>query len=360
MNRRFFGLLAGAPQVSPTCGNNRINFLIIANLPVLLILLLSSCISPAEPDEEFWLENPFMADPGQIYEINFVTAIDTLQSGTLYTGRTELLKTPLAEMAHKAIIIKADDLKGQISDKWQRYFGIVESHDIYHSAGIICNSIASITNQNRNDLIAHLERRCEFWLHGWNHNLSDTLTEFQGSSYQDQFDNLRRSVDTVTNQLGYTMHTFGAPGNRYDDNTIAALNAVPELHVWLGGTDSVGLLNIPIAWVAENPSGTLRDPESFLERIKIYGQRDAIMMQVHPNAWDEEEMNNFDIILGSLTQSDSTIFMTPYQYFKRVADRDSVSVFKVDSTTYRFDFTRAQYDHLFEFDQPFTFSIFDP
>lgn len=323
---------------------------------VALSLFLCSC-NPNDPPGVQWYDELLLAEPGNVYEVTFDTAVDSLAVQTEYVGRDQLLLTPLHDLAAKAIIIKADDLRGRVTGKWKRYFQLVEGYGIHHSAGLICQSLASVDKLNRAYLSFLLRKRCELWLHGWNHFLSDSRAEFQGSSYQQQYDHLRMSVDIVQEQLGYTMHTFGAPGNRLDDNTTLALNAIPEIKVWLAGKEDGGLFDIPIAWVTEYPPGTLRPPEQFLSRFDMFRERDAILLQLHPNAYDDAEFGYLSTVLDSLTSLDSRIFMTPYQYYIRVTDRDVISVFKIDETKYRLNFTAAKFGHLVEFDQPYTLSI---
>jgi hypothetical protein len=289
-----------------------------------------------------------------MYEITFSYPVDSLPSDAEYSGRNELLNTPLRDIASKAIIIKADDLSGQISDKWRRYFQLIEEYKIYHSAGVICQTLGPISNLGADYLDARHNGGCELWLHGWDHYLSDPIFEFQGTSYQEQYDHLRQSIDMVEDKLSFTMHTFGAPGNRFDVNTALALAAVPEIKVWLGGSEGTDLLNIPIASVAENPSGNMLTVDQVLSRFDNHLERDAILIQIHPNAWDDDEFGHFTDVLDTLVQLDQRVFMMPYQYFKRVADRDVISVFKVDSTTYRLDLTRATYAHRIAFDVPYS------
>ncbi|MCH7858648.1 MAG: DUF2334 domain-containing protein [Candidatus Marinimicrobia bacterium] len=293
-------------------------------------------------------------EPGQIYTLIFTQILDTLPSQTTYAGREELLKTPLHDLVAKGIIIKADDLKAQFTENWQRFFMLMDIYQIPHSAGLICQTIRNLSPANRQNLSDRLEAQCELWLHGWDHFLSDSRAEFQGASFQEQYQHLRWSLDLVYRELSYTMHTFGAPGNRIDDHTAAALLAIPELIVWLWGKPVPGLFTIPITAVAESSTGVARDLDSFQARFQRYGSEDVITLQIHPNLWSDDDFTRFTAALDTLILLDAYAFMTPYQYYTRVMDRDFITVTKVDSLTYQLDFTRTNFPHTIFFADRFT------
>lgn len=128
--------------------------------------------------------NSITTEPGQSYTLVFTQILDTLPSQTTYAGREDLLNTPLHDLAAKGIIIKADDLKAQLTENWQRFFTLMDAYQLPHSAGLICQTMQNLSPGNRQDLSDRLEAQCELWLHGWDHFLSDPLAEFQGASYR--------------------------------------------------------------------------------------------------------------------------------------------------------------------------------
>ncbi|MFC1480934.1 hypothetical protein ACFL6E_01645 [Candidatus Neomarinimicrobiota bacterium] len=278
----------------------------------------------------------------------------TVAPGFSYTFKfTSLPESPFASLTKNALIIKADDLTSLTTGRWQRYFFLVESLGIHSSAGLITSSFRRLGNPYGDYFGDRINRGCELWHHGLTHSLSGNQGDFCGTSLSEQTAYLATGFKIVEDSLGYTMHTFGAPGNCWDDTTITAITKFPNLKVWLGGTSIPGKLNIPIRWMME-ASGHIYDLDTMTSRFSAYQDQQVVMFQIHPDVWTEVDFNQFEINMEYLMSRDDYVFMTPYEFFKIDNDRENIILSQLDSLTYTVDLTNAIYSHTFEFDADFT------
>ena len=290
---------------------------------------------------------------GKIYELEFLEEMDDLTFPSVLDSQELLLKSPLNYFAKKALIIKADDLKSDITARWQRYFNLIIKYGIRSTAGVITKYFAIISSNNIEYHQALLAGGFEYWHHGWDHQLAADVSEFKGTSYDHQYTHLRDGIDLIQSKLDYTIHSFGAPGNAWDATTAAALAKIPEIKVWLYGQDLPGKMNIPVSYIVEAWSEIFTLDEIKTKFAAVY-DRPVVMFQIHPNAWDDKDFERFEAAMDYLVALDDWVFMTPYEYFKLAADRDNISVEKLDRLTYRIDLTAAGYDHDIHLEAHFT------
>lgn len=236
-------------------------------------------------------------------------------------------QTPPARTAPPHVVLKLDDLvvhKGSpdgVHPAWKRIADLVRERKIKATFGIICNSLEGdqpryfqwIKEQ-------HASGRIEFWCHGYDHKQwtadGATLQEFKGTSFEHQRDALQKSERLAKEKLGFPLAAFGAGYNAIDENTVRALEAVPEITVWLYGNskspagklvlDRVGPVNI------EQPT-FVPDVEKFKAGYSRYPRRDYFVIQGHPTQWNEERFAQFVRILDFLTEQ-GAVFTTPSEY----------------------------------------------
>jgi hypothetical protein len=231
------------------------------------------------------------------------------------------------------IILKADDLKNYVgydptdvtippvSLEWQRFVDFIEFRGIKASIGIICNSLAG-NDQKYFDYITSVAQRgfIEFWNHGLTHekweNNNVTYYEFQHTSYEFQKSHLETAQELATNKLSLTLAAFGAPFNRFDNNTARALREFPDIEIWLlGGTGAdKEVLGVPsegpvrLEYGFNNPDCT-QFKADYEDNLDL----DYIVLQAHPGYWDQAKFDEFVCVINYLTQEGAT-FMTPSEY----------------------------------------------
>jgi hypothetical protein len=245
-------------------------------------------------------------------------------------GVFERLEGPILApaAATRVIILKADDLRGTITPQFSRYIDFVQSQGIASGLGLIVSSLldASEDDVARLKTLAAQPESFEIWLHRWYHQwggfepvpLYDA--EFKGSSLELQTLFLKWSLGLAKLVLGIELHTFGAPGNAFDEDTPKALEKFPSLQVWLYGpanakTRLLVLLRPPDIFI-EPSVGNVIDPGEFKKRWESSASKyDVITLQLHPNGWDDEDWARFEEIIRFLKSQPNVQFMTPYNYF---------------------------------------------
>lgn len=226
------------------------------------------------------------------------------------------------------IILKADDLRfdnsNVISPGWQTFIDYIEDSKIKASIGIIGNSLEQ-GNDEYFSLIKtiHNKGNIEFWNHGYSHYSNDDsenpVWEFRNTPYNQQYENLLRTQELAKTKIGITLHAFGAPFNQTDENTVKAIEDIEDIKVWLfGNTSSTKLVlkrYCDIEYPTHNP-----DYKKFLKNYN--SGREYLLLQIHPNSWDNERFNQFKQIIEFLIQGNAT-FITPFEYYQSL-NKDNI------------------------------------
>lgn len=221
------------------------------------------------------------------------------------------------------IILKADDLVFDksyiISQNWKRFISYIKTKRIKSSIGIIGNSLKK-RNSKYFSLIKNLNKSgyFEIWNHGYNHFLNDTkrdgkiYSEFSNTSYKFQKKYLLKTQNLAKKKLGITLHTFGAPGNAIDENTLQVIDEVDDIKVWLiGDISSTKLILSDHCWI-ERP---IHNP-NYQRFLNCYNPKlEYLLLQIHPHSWDEGRFEQLKKIIEYLIQEGVT-FILPYEYYE--------------------------------------------
>ena len=221
------------------------------------------------------------------------------------------------------VFLKADDLDYDrvniISPRWQRFIGIIKKKKIKANMGLIGTSL----EKGNSDYIAAVKQlakngRFEIWNHGYDHVLQqvsdagEVYSEFQNSAFAYQKDHLLRTQRLAKSKLGMVIHTFGAPGNRIDVNTKTALDDIADIKVWYYGLPDPPRLVLKRMGELEFPAGN-PDFEQFIARYQP--ENDYIVLQLHPNMWNDEQFAEFEKTIDFLIKQQVT-FINPYEYYQ--------------------------------------------
>jgi len=223
------------------------------------------------------------------------------------------------------IFLKADDFifdaSNIISPRWISFVNFIKSRRIKASLGLIGNSL----EKGNAAYFLYLKMLddsgyFEIWNHGYNHILNgmnqngEKFHEFWNTSYDYQKTHLLKTQYLAKEKIGITLHTFGAPGNAWDNNTLKAIEDIDEIKVWYFGPESYSKLSLKRLAEIEFPT-THPDFQKFKDNYNA--QEDYLALQVHPRAWDENEFSEFKKIVNFLIQNDVT-FITPYEYYQLI------------------------------------------
>lgn len=243
------------------------------------------------------------------------------------SGKSHRNTTQLNEPT-QVIILKADDLVFHDSVQvfnpcWETYLDYIISKNIPSSVGVIMNSLDK-GNKKYVEKVRMLQEKngIELWNHGYTHDMNgktesgEKAYEFLRTTEQFQYGQFIKSQKAAREKLGITIRTFGSPGNGMDANTTKAIDAIPELEVWLYGdpaSTKFVLKRLP-GCDAEHP---VHNPD--FEHFKSHYDpaQPYLVMQYHPMSWDERRFGEFKKIIDFLLQK-PVRFMTPYAYYQEM------------------------------------------
>lgn len=226
---------------------------------------------------------------------------------------------------NQLIILKADDLLYDkstiISNNWTRFLHYVVSEKIKSSVGLIVNSLET-DDERYFGMLKYLDRTgfVELWNHGYDHLLDaqhpngELYDEFRNSSIEYQKNQLRKAQELSNEKLNIMLRTFGAPGNKIDDNTLLALEDFDDVKVWFFGLKGSSKLVLERSADIEYPAG-IPDYNSFVQNYDP--GREYLVLQIHPNQWDEGQFETFKQIIEFLKEKQST-FILPYEYYNSI------------------------------------------
>jgi len=220
------------------------------------------------------------------------------------------------------ILLKADDFVlnsfGQVPPAWLKFIDFIVSRRIRASLGLIAQSL----EKGNFFSLPYLTRLgssvvFEIWNHGYNHLLDKTsanghkFDEFRAAPLPFQEEHLRKAQQIVREKLGITMHTFGAPGNKIDDNTKKALNELSEIKVWYFGESDPQKLVLKRLAEIELPTFN----PNFEQFVSHYDPAQPYLaLQIHPGLWNARQFNEFRQIIDFLISRDVT-FINPFEYY---------------------------------------------
>jgi peptidoglycan/xylan/chitin deacetylase (PgdA/CDA1 family) len=128
-------------------------------------------------------------------------------------------------------IIKADDfLKNGFSRRWSFFLENLNRLGIPSSLGVVGTGVerwATGIRGLRDQLAIH-----ELFAHGYDHFINKNgLSEYYGTSYDEQAESIRRTLLSAETKLGKTIISFGAPGNKTDDTTRKVLQDMQNIKI---------------------------------------------------------------------------------------------------------------------------------
>ena len=239
---------------------------------------------------------------------------------------------PAAELGKnkQVVLLKLDDVvasrigKGPVSARWQRTADFLKASNIKGSFGVICESLEK-DNPPYFQWIKDLQNAglIEIWMHGYHMKKADEPGEFDHGSAAEQREILAKAERLAQEKLGFSLPAFGPHWTATTDATDEALEGVPEVAIWLYGPSKPKFftrLSIERVMALENPT-FVPDPvkfKSFYE--KAAANREVLVLQGHPDQWDEKRWTGFVEIVEFL-KSKNVEFSTPSEYLKRTKEK---------------------------------------
>ena len=243
-----------------------------------------------------------------------------------------LAVTALSAADDKVVIWKLDDVKAgekkRLAPGFKRVAEWAKAEKTVVTMGVICDSLA----QPNADDVAWIKANAienggvvEFWHHGWDHRswadaTGKAMWEFRGPDAATQAKHLKDACELFKKTTGLTFHAFGAPFNQADDATIAAMDAVPELTIWMYPPKNetkrkiLGRsLNIEVA------TGKV-SYDKFAKDYAAKKPNTMMLLQGHCGMWNDDSFNDF-VKIATLLKQDGWTTLTSAQYVDKTAKK---------------------------------------
>jgi peptidoglycan/xylan/chitin deacetylase (PgdA/CDA1 family) len=228
-----------------------------------------------------------------------------------------------ADTKPQVILLKLDDVAARhtgaspVSLRWQRVLDYLNTTHTKASFGIICESLEKDDADYFNWIKGiHVAGLIEFWCHGYHMKKADEPGEFEQGTAAEQKTIFEKCERLAKEKLGFSLSAFGPHWSGTTDATDEALEAVPDVKIWLYGPAKPKFftrLSIERVMALENPT-FVPDAEKFKTLYeKAASKREVLVLQGHPDQWTDERWNGFVAIIDFL-KSKNVVFMTPSEY----------------------------------------------
>jgi peptidoglycan/xylan/chitin deacetylase (PgdA/CDA1 family) len=229
--------------------------------------------------------------------------------------------------SQQIILLKLDDVvaahsgKAPVSARWQRIADFLKTNNIKGSFGIICESLEKDNAayfQWIKDI--HDAGLIEFWCHGYHMKSASEPGEFDHGTVEEQKAALEKSERLAKEKLGFPLPAFGPHWSATTEATDEAVQAVPEIRIWLYAPPGLKYFNrlaLERVMGLENPT-FVPDPAKFKATYeRSPSKREVLVLQGHPDQWDDTRWAGFVEIIEFL-KSKNVVFSTPSDYLKKV------------------------------------------
>ena len=157
----------------------------------------------------------------------------------------------------------------------------------------------------------------EFWHHGYRQRkATDPTGEFE-ESFEVQKTALERTQALAKEKLGITFTCFGPHWSGTNQDTVRAVEAMPEIEMWFYGPKAFSRFAFEGVLTLENPVHVPDFAKFKATYDRIAFAKPYLALQGHPNSWDDPRWDNFVQIIDFL-KSKGCVFVTPSEYLKTV------------------------------------------
>lgn len=232
-------------------------------------------------------------------------------------------ETGTAPRPPQVVILKLDDLRNvdnaPVHKNWQRMANYLATNRLHASFGIIGSSLESESPAYFDWIkLQHSKGAIEFWLHGYHLRTKDDKTgEFEQGSAAGQQAVLERVEKLAKEKLGFTFAAFGPHWTGTTVETEKALQAVPEITIWLNGPATPAFYkktSLPRCIAMEDTTFVPDFGKFKTAYSQFAATQPFLVLQGHPVAWVKEEQWTGFFNIVEFLKSKGCIFMTPSEY----------------------------------------------
>jgi len=185
------------------------------------------------------------------------------------------------------IVFRLDDIYLNSNAIENQIFGIFEKHQVPLNIGIIPFDKSEMPFVNSEVTLSKNLIPC---LHGYTHSRSGTKGEFDGLTFEAQFNMLEKGKSHLVNNLKIDFDCFIPPWNKYDENTIRALEKNQINYI-------SGSLNKEFGFLNEIPCSVehfdLIDKFWFRLFLRLLPQSTTLVILFHNYNFSEHSTNYF-------------------------------------------------------------------
>ena len=237
----------------------------------------------------------------------------------------------LTAAEEKVVIWKMDDVrageKRRLQAGFKRLAEWAQAEKTVVTMGVICDSFA----QPNADDIAWIKANAienggvvEFWHPGWDHRSwtegGKQLWEFRGPETATQARHLKEAQAIFKQTTGLTFRVFGAPFNQADDATIAAMDAMPEIAIWLYPPKKETKRKVLGRSLNIEPTTGKVSYAMFAQDYAARKPTGLMVLQGHCGMWNDESFRDF-VKIAALLKQDGWTTMTASQYAEKAVKK---------------------------------------
>jgi peptidoglycan/xylan/chitin deacetylase (PgdA/CDA1 family) len=157
----------------------------------------------------------------------------------------------------------------------------------------------------------------------WNHGLEHVNPEFKERTYEYQKDHFEKADELIRKYLGIQMHSFGTPFNANDSIIFRVVSENPNYKIFMFARNApTSLTGFKVLNNRVNMENGTGNPEyDFFvtnynkDKVRF---KDYMILQGHPNKWNEQQFEQFGRILDFLI-ADGCEFVLPYEYYRSMS-----------------------------------------
>ncbi|MGO8702270.1 MAG: DUF2334 domain-containing protein [Candidatus Brocadiia bacterium] len=244
-----------------------------------------------------------------------------------------MTKKPVLPAKGQIIIFKFDDViagwenkNDVVPPRWQRMTDFIEKNRLKASSGVIGESLEGENPAYFDWLKEHQKKGAmEFWHHGYHmRNAEEKTGEFDQGTWQEHKAILERGERLAQEKLGFEFAAFGPHWSSTTAATDRALEAVPQIKVWLYGPKKpkyFSRLSLPRVMSLENPI-FVPDFEKFQGAYnQLAAELPMLVLQGHPDQWKAETKWEGFFKIVEFLKSKGCVFMTPSEYLAHVSKK---------------------------------------
>ncbi|HEY3900866.1 MAG TPA: DUF2334 domain-containing protein [Chthoniobacter sp.] len=235
---------------------------------------------------------------------------------------------PTPSAAPQIVLLKLDDVvaanrpPGPVSPRWLRITNYLQTNHIKASFGVICESLEK-DNPAYFQWLKDIQSGglIELWMHGYHLKKADEPGEFDHGTVDKQRAILEKGEALAKAKLGFPLAAFGEHWSAVTDATDEAVQAVPDIKIWLYGPKQPKFfhrLSLPRVMGLENPT-FVPDAVKFKDAYEKYGGKQPfLVLQGHPDQWVEDQRWEGFLAIIEYLKSKQVVFMTPSEYLQKV------------------------------------------